>query len=327
MNTTVPGHETHRESASVGTLSSSRVSGGAMPEQVGDVVGTVESLWRYPVKSMLGEQLDEVTITKQGVVGDRGYALVDTSDGKVVSAKNPRKWGALLGFRAEYVDSPVADAPLPPVSITLPDGGVLHSDDAGVDQALSAAIGRDVELRSIAPAEKIFEEVWPDIDGLAPPEIIDSTRIDIDPEGSVSDLALGLDAPPDSFFDLAVLHLFTTATLRRLEELYPQGSFDVRRYRPNVMVGTAATGFVENDWPGRVAAIGSDVRAPVSIPTMRCIMTTLAQPDLVRDPKLLQTIAQHNRIEIAGLGHWACAGVYAGVEREGTVRVGDPVSV
>jgi uncharacterized protein YcbX len=64
-------------------------------------VGTVESLWRYPVKSMLGEQLDEVTITKQGVVGDRGYALIDGSDGKVLRDKKPRKWGAQLGFRAE----------------------------------------------------------------------------------------------------------------------------------------------------------------------------------------------------------------------------------
>jgi uncharacterized protein len=299
-----------------------------MGDLVADQVGRVESLWRYPVKSMQGEQLDEARITTLGVVGDRGYALIDETDGKVVSAKNPRKWGALLAFRAEYVDSPVAGEPLPPVSIALPDGGVVRSDDADVDQSLSKAIGRDVKLQSIAPAVKTFEEMWPDIEGLAPQEIIDSTRIETaDPDETVSDLALGLDAPAESFFDLSVLHLLTTATLAQLGELYPEGTFDVRRYRPNVLVATPGVGFVENEWAGKVAALGADARVSMSIPTMRCVMTTLEQPDLPRDPKLLQTVARHNRLEIAGLGQWACAGVYAGVEREGTVRVGDEVAI
>ena len=213
-------------------------------------IGTVASLWRYPVKSMLGEQLDEAEITSGGVVGDRAYALVDTETGQVVSAKHPRKWGALLTFRAEYVDPPVAGDELPPVRITFPDGTDVRSDGDGIDGALSDAVGRTVELRSAAPAAKSFEEVWPDIEGLAPQELIDATRVEGDagePGATISQLPLGLDAPAESFFDLARLHLLTSATLARLGELYPEGTFDVRRYRPNVFVETHESGFVEND--------------------------------------------------------------------------------
>ena len=143
----------------------------------------------------------------------------------------------------------------------------------------------------------------------------------------MTQLPLGLDAPADSFFDLAVLHLLTTATLDHLAELYPEGNYDVRRYRPNVLVESTETGFVENEWARRELTVGDELRVSVTIPAMRCVMTTLEQEGLPRDPKLLQTIARHNRIEITGLGQWACAGVYGGVAQSGTVRVGDPVAL
>ena len=58
-----------------------------------DSVGSVSELWRFPVKSMQGEKMERFEVTGAGVVGDRAFALIDTGDGKVVSAKNPRKWG------------------------------------------------------------------------------------------------------------------------------------------------------------------------------------------------------------------------------------------
>ena len=197
---------------------------------------------------------------------------------------------------------------------------------------MSSLLGRSVTLTSVAPDNSTFEEVWPDIDGLAPAEFIESTAsADAEPGETVSDLALGLAAPKGTFYDLAVLHLLTTATLERLGALYPEGRFDVVRYRPNVLVDTGdladASEFVENDWPGRTLAIGAALRAAVSMPTMRCVMTTLAQRDLPKDTGLLRTIARHNRIEIAGLGHWACAGAYADVSAPGSVRVGEPVTL
>ena len=90
-------------------------------------VGSVVSLWRYPVKSMMGEELNATEVTKGGVVGDRAYGLVDSSDGKVASAKNPRKWPQLFEFRAALADAPRAGVKAPPVRITLPDGTTATS--------------------------------------------------------------------------------------------------------------------------------------------------------------------------------------------------------
>ena len=72
-------------------------------------LGSVVSLWRYPVKSMMGEELNAAEVTQRGVLGDRAYALFDPSTGKVVSAKNPRKWANLFDFRARFVDPPTPE--------------------------------------------------------------------------------------------------------------------------------------------------------------------------------------------------------------------------
>jgi uncharacterized protein YcbX len=111
--------------------------------------------------------------------------------------------------------------------------------------------------------------------------------------------------PPGTFFDCATVHLLTAATLDRLGGLYPQGRFEARRFRPNVVVATPdADGFVENDWIGRTLAIGDEVRLRVTAPCARCVMTTLAQGDLPKDPGILRTAAQHTQAHV---------GVYAEV--------------
>ena len=292
-----------------------------------EAVGTVAALWRYPVKSMQGEQLQSAEVNPGGTIGDRAYAVIDVETGKVASAKHPRKWGLLLECEAAFVEPPVAGRPVPAVRIAFPDGTTASSDEAGIDEVLSAQLGRAVTLTSVAPTNSTLEELWPDVEGLAPAEFIESTAIAGGrTDETVSDIAMGLAAPAGTFYDLAELHLLTSSTLTTLAGFYPAGRFDVLRYRPNLLIDTDRAGFVENDWPGRTLAIGG-LRALVSLPTMRCIMTTLAQGDLPRDPELLRTVARHNRIEIAGLGHWACAGAYAGVAAPGTVRVGDPVTL
>src|SRR6266513_351879 len=96
------------------------------------VLGTIVSLWRYPVKSMMGEELNAAEVTKGGLLGDRAYALVDSSDGKVASAKNPRKWPQLFDFRAALADAPKSVVKAPSVRITLPDGTILTSDQPDI---------------------------------------------------------------------------------------------------------------------------------------------------------------------------------------------------
>ncbi len=289
-------------------------------------MAAVARIRRYPVKSMLGEELSECPVGPAGMAGDRAYAVIDGRDGKVASAKNPRKWGALLHFSAAFVEEPGLGQPPPPVMITFPDGRRLASDSPGIDGALSEALGRTVHLAAELPGSPTFEEVWPAIEGLAPQDFIDRTTVDREDSGEpVSSIELGMAAPPGTFFDLSVLHLMTTATLRALAAADPGADFDVRRYRPNVLVAEEGSTFSENDWVGRTLALGDSLQVRVTLPTMRCVMTTLAQADLGPDGDTLRAIAAHNRIDIPGLGRWACAGVYADVVAGGILRVGDAV--
>lgn len=286
---------------------------------------TVTAIHRYPVKSMLGESLTRCTVGPAGVVGDRAYALIDVETGTVASAKVPRRWADLLAFSARFTEEPQAGAVPPPVEITFPDGSVHRSDDAGTDDALSAALGRTVRLATVPPDGAYFEELWPDIDGLAPEKLIEATTTRHEETGEViSRFDLSAFGAPGTFFDLSALHVLTESTLDRLRELAPDATFDARRYRPNFVLRDEDAGFVENDWPGRSASIGT-AQVRFSFATMRCVMTTLAQGDLPRDADTLRAIARHNRIEIPQIGGvWACAGVYADVAEAGEVAVGDP---
>ncbi|MBN1093131.1 MOSC domain-containing protein [Blastococcus sp. TML/M2B] len=245
----------------------------------------------------------------------------------MASAKHPRKWGALLGLSARFASEPEAGSPLPPVVLALPDGRELRSDDAGTDSALSELLGRPVRLTSEVPEGSRFEEQWPDIEGLAPAEFIEGTTHAYEGSEPVSAIGLGMMAPPGTFFDLAALHVLTRATLEQLTALGGGSDFDVLRYRPNVLIGGTDPGFAEDAWVGRSLGLGDSARAGVSMLTMRCVMTTLAQGDLPEDRGTLRTVARHHRREIPGLGTWACAGVYADVTGEGVVRSGDPVTL
>lgn len=292
------------------------------------MTATVRSIHRYPVKSMLGESLGSCAVDLRGLCADRAYALLDVEQGTVASAKDPRRWGTLLDFSATFVTEPVPGEPAPEVRVAFPDGTRHRSDDPGVDEALSAALGRPVRLLREPPADPRFDEVWPDIDGLAPQRFIDGTRHGTEPTGEpVSRIALGSMAPVGTFFDLAPLHLLTIATLGRLRELAAatgaEPDFDPRRYRPNLVLDSDVDGFAEDGWVGRTADIGAQARVEVTMPAMRCVMTTLAQRDLDPDADTLRAIARHHRLNIPGLGTWACAGVYAGVVAAGVLRVGD----
>src|SRR5262249_35657097 len=114
-----------RSSLSVRLRSLSRKGGSDMPNPVQNQLGAVASIWRYPVKSMLGEESNATEVSDRGLLGDRAYALVDGSDGKVATAKNPRKWPNLFAFRAAFVEPPRIDGKAPPVQISLPNGTVV----------------------------------------------------------------------------------------------------------------------------------------------------------------------------------------------------------
>lgn len=132
-------------------------------------IGKVVSIWRYPVKSMLGEELNSSYITEHGLIGDRVYALIDEETGKVVSAKNPTKWGKLFDFRSAFIDPPQVVDNIPPVRITFPDGTQIFSNqNEEMNHTLSKVLGKEVKLIRNSLLEKpIYEEYWPNVEGLA----------------------------------------------------------------------------------------------------------------------------------------------------------------
>ncbi len=268
-----------------------------------DVVGTVASLRRYPVKSMLGEELEVCEVTERGLLGDRAYALLDPSTGKVASAKNPRKWPNLLAFRAAYVEPPGTAEKFPPVKITLPTGRTVTSEQRDIDQVLSEALDREATLTTSTPQAPSLEEYWPDVEGLDHRDAVTEENM-----------------PPGTFFDFGAVHVLTTATLGRLQELNPAGRFEVQRFRPNILVQhrTKDRGFAENAWIGSTLALGDRVRLSIDGPCPRCVMTTQPQGNLPKDVGILRTAAQHNGANV---------GVYATVIQGGMLHRGDNVSL
>jgi MOSC domain-containing protein len=265
-------------------------------------LGSLASLHRYPVKSMMGEALNAAHVTPRGLFGDRSYALRDSETGKVVSAKNPRKWPNLFSYHATYTSPPIAGLAVPSVRVTLPDGGFALSSSPDFAPTLSATLGRSVTLLATPPPQAQLEEYWPDMEELANRDVVTDEGL---PEGT--------------FFDLAVLHVLATGTLDRLRALNPRSRFEPRRFRPNLIIETGGQeGFVENDWIGKTIAIGAEVRIQVTGPCPRCVMTTLSQADLPKDPAILKTAVQHNEARI---------GAYASVVQTGTIRIGDTLTV
>jgi uncharacterized protein len=264
--------------------------------------GWIAAIWRYPVKSMIGEELDTAAVTDRGLHGDRAFALVDRESGKIISAKNPRKWGDLFAFRSDLPEGTHQAGPLPAARITFPDGSSAASADPDIDGRLSDRLGRPVRLTESIPPSARAEGYSPDHGWLEQP-----------------DTTFEFELPEGTFFDCAPIHLVTTATLDRLAELAPKSRFDVARFRPNFVVECAGStgGFIENDWVGRTILIGSQVRLLVARPALRCVMTTLPQGTLPKDPDVLRTVVQNNE---------GAVGVYATVVRGGNVRRRDAVA-
>lgn len=277
-------------------------------------IGTVASVHRFPVKSMQGDAPASVEVDENGIVGDRTWALRDTETGKLVSAKRPRLWRALLDCRATGVGDDVV-VTLPP---TPESEGVSYGiRDAGLPLALEALLGRAVAIEaSTGPMQGTYESDWPEIEGIS--------------LAGELEFPTNLTGEGTSFVDLGVLHLLTTSSLASIAATDDELVVDPGRFRPSILLDTPdLDGFPENDWAGRTLTIGTGddaVRITAGEPAPRCIMTTVAQGDLPRQPGVLQAIAAENRIT-NDLGTFACLGSYATVAAAGTVTAGAPVTL
>ena len=289
---------------------------------------TVSELWRFPVKSMGGGRVQQVRIDRRGVHADRLWAVRDVQKGLTASA---RRVPALLGCSARYLAEPDADAgpgSVPAVVVTFPDGRELTSDDPAMHTALSELVGREMRLVALPPvadtsqhrmsvsealANFRADRVRSDF-GLAESEDLPDTSV-----FSTRDVITlaRFSTPPGTFVDLSPVHLLSTASLRRLSA--DGVPYDVRRFRPNVLVDIAEDDqdFPEFDWVGHELGIGS-ARLKVAIPTIRCVVPTRPQPGIELDKTLTRTLAERTDRFL---------GVYADVPTPGLISVGDPIQV
>ena len=290
-------------------------------------IGTVETLWRFPVKSMRGEKLREAAITGRGIIGDRAYALIDTDTGRVVSAKSVKLFPDILNCGAKFVEPPQNGHDIPPVLISLPDGSALRSDSPGIDRALSAHFKRNVSLRRSAPEDFTVDQYHPDVEGADPGGNRDA--VVAQKLGSALFASLGMESPlpAGSFLDVFPVSVLTSSTLAQLARQQPQSTFDVRRFRMNVILKTASDGFIENDWIGHTLEFGEATRLSVALHDPRCVMVTLAQDDLPKDTDILRALVRNNKVQLGDLGAFPCVGVYAIVASAGTIRIGDKVTL
>jgi uncharacterized protein YcbX len=249
----------------------------------------VQALWRHPVKSMQGERVEAVQVHERGVAGDRRYGVLDRAGGTIMSAK---RWPQLLEARALQTG--------PELVVRLPNGETVLGLGAGSDAALSAWLDRSVHLQE------------------ATDETAGTYESRVDPTDDESEVVQWT-GPEGSFVDSAPVHLLTTASLAHMTATAPPHAWDVRRFRPNVLIDVDdAEGFVEDDWVGATLYVG-DVELHVTKRADRCAMIGREQPDgLRRDTGVIRALAET---------HDLCLGVMAEVRGPGPVRVGDAVRV
>jgi len=252
-------------------------------------IGTVGALWRYPVKSLRGESLDEAWLTERGMAGDRVWAVRELERGGIMSA---RTFPTLLQLNAHYEGEPATD-PAALIRIELPDGGTVLPDDPQAPEILSSLLRRRISLEQVRRERLTPEELEVIMRGEAYP-------------------------PHRDFFDEEVLHLVASGTLEFMRSLRPGSDFDPRRFRANLYVDTGdeADGFVEDRWLEGVLEIGEQVRIVGMRPAIRCAMTTHPQSELPHDVNILRTAWQY---------HQAYVGVFAAVGAPGRIRLNDPV--
>ncbi|MEO6627891.1 MAG: MOSC domain-containing protein [Aquihabitans sp.] len=249
--------------------------------------GTVAECWRYPVKSFQGIRQDRLTVGPTGVDGDRTFGLIDVDVDRLLSAKRT----------ADLLDAWATDT-----TITLPNGDQFAVDDPGVDAALTAWLGRPIRFARASESDPV------------------SYQMTFNPPEDTAEL-FDIPSPVGSFLDLAHVHLITTATLDACARQRPDLDWDVRRFRPNVLIEIDGPAFVEQTWLGRRIEVGGATLS-IDSPTVRCAMPLRAQPDdLHRQPGLFRAMGELNDVFPNHLG------VYCSVVVPGEVAQGDPVTV
>lgn len=281
-------------------------------------VGSLAAIFRYPVKSMAGEQLSASDIGQAGLIGDRAWAVRDEVRGGIRGAK---KIPALMQLSARYIEQPAAGRSTA-AEITLPGGTRISTGDVNVNAQLSDALAHNVSLwplvspdlldhyRRGAPDNEDFEQELREIFARTPDEPLPDLSV-FPPE------VLEFESPPGTYFDAFPILLMSRRSLESMQSRQDSSRFDVRRFRPNLLLDVSDDGidFPEQRWAGKRLQVGNVIlRAEIACP--RCAMTTHGFDDLPKDPTIMRALVRENDGNL---------GLYASVEQPGTVHQGDMI--
>src|SRR5271154_3248047 len=284
------------------------------------VIGTIKEIWRYPVKSMAGERMQHANVGALGIYGDRGWAIRDEKAGEI---RNARKLPALLHCVARFIREP-SEGDVPPRKSRCPTARHFAPTPPEAGERLSELLGRSVPIwPKQPPSERDFLRRGKPDNPDMPAELREVFgRLESEPLPDLSTLPeqiLKFTSPFGTFFDAFPFHVLTTASLSALAGINPGADFDSRRFRPNVLIETASgiEGLVEAEWSGRTIRIGA-TRIKLEMPTVRCVIPTLDQPQLKKDPSVLRTIVRDAAQNL---------GAYAPIANAGTIALGDEVAL
>ncbi|HET9710470.1 MAG TPA: MOSC N-terminal beta barrel domain-containing protein [Pyrinomonadaceae bacterium] len=305
-------------------------------------IGTIKEIWRYPVKSMAGEQLDACSVGLNGIPGDRGWAIRDETAREITNGKH---FPLLMQCSARYREAP-ANGSIPHVDMQFPGGLQLGSDVPDVNVRLTELLGKPVSLWPLQPASntehyrrrsktarvfgrlarfRSFRAALPALTSLRRANAQLREAFSREPGEPLPDLStlppeiIEFTSPRGTYFDAFPIHLLTTASLEMMKRLNPAATWDVRRFRPNFLIETdpAIKDPIEVEWRGQKVRLGG-VELKCEIPTVRCGMTIQAQAEFPKDPSILRTIVKDADQNL---------GIYASVTSAAEVRVGDVVEI
>ena len=273
---------------------------------------SVANIYRYPVKSMMGEALSEADIGEFGIAGDRGWAVRDEKRGGIRGGK---KIPQLMTLAAQ-------SGPAAPL-ITAPDGDSASASSEGINEWLSDKLNHPVTLWPLLPAEQLdhyrrgapdtedFEQELRAVFGRLPDEPL--------PDLTGFEELLEFESPPGTYFDAFPISVMSQQSLATMNQLNGDSLFDVRRFRPNLLVDISGSDhpFPEQAGVGKTLSIGS-VKLKIEMTCPRCSMTTHGFDDLPQDAQIMRKLVANSEGNL---------GTYASVVQAGKVFAGDSVSV
>ena len=273
---------------------------------------SILNIYRYPVKSMMGETLSEVDIGEAGIPGDRGWAVRDEKRGGIRGGK---KIPQLMTLTAQ-------SGPTAPL-ITAPDGDSASASTEGINEWLSEKLNHPVTLWPLLPADQLdhYRRGAPDTEDFEQELRAVFGRL---PEEPLPDLTgfeelLEFESPPGTYFDAFPISIMSQQSLATMNQLEGESRFDVRRFRPNLLVDIPDTNhpFPEQAWVGKTVSLGS-VQLKIDMTCPRCSMTTHGFDDLPRDTEIMRKLVNHSDGNL---------GIYASVQRRGQISVNDHIEI